>query len=414
MTKQNIFAIIIFIIILATSVMFVNIDKKNRIENYLQQQHKTINTQFNVIYDEKYQLSQIVYNELISNPNIIRIMNQTRKKNSEQSLKVLRNDLYSILNKKYIQWKLLGIQQLHFHLNDNKSFLRMHKPEKFGDDLSNIRESVKLVNQLKTTSHGFEMGRIISGFRFVFPIIADDGSHIGSVEASISTKNFKRELKQSFHSKINFIIKKTIVDKKAFSPVINKQYKTTPINKNFYANKIQQSNISKIPIKILEQIDNKLKKSKTFSVYFKYINGYKTITFYPIHNIKDNEIIAYFVKFNDSEYLTNLYKDFYIILTMLLALSLAIIIYIYNNNVYKSKLAQNIQMIHNQKEELTHTVHELEEQNIQIARQIEEGRKKDTLIAEQSRLASLGEMIGNIAHQWRQPLSAISTSASSL
>lgn len=39
--------------------------------------------------------------------------------------------------------------------------------------------------------------------------------------------------------------------------------------------------------------------------------------------------------------------------------------------------------------------------------------EKNKVIFEQAKLASMGEMIGNIAHQWRQPLSMISTIASS-
>ena len=34
-------------------------------------------------------------------------------------------------------------------------------------------------------------------------------------------------------------------------------------------------------------------------------------------------------------------------------------------------------------------------------------RKKDIIMFQQAKLASLGEMISNIAHQWRQPLSSI-------
>ena len=39
---------------------------------------------------------------------------------------------------------------------------------------------------------------------------------------------------------------------------------------------------------------------------------------------------------------------------------------------------------------------------------------KNKLFEEQSKLAAMGEMIGNIAHQWRQPLSAITTSITGL
>ena len=51
---------------------------------------------------------------------------------------------------------------------------------------------------------------------------------------------------------------------------------------------------------------------------------------------------------------------------------------------------------------------------IRIKEEVEKSREKDKTIFEQSKMAALGELIGNIAHQWRQPLTVISTSASGL
>jgi len=58
-----------------------------------------------------------------------------------------------------------------------------------------------------------------------------------------------------------------------------------------------------------------------------------------------------------------------------------------------------------QQEELRELTHTLEER---VAQKTEENARKDRLIIHQARLAELGEMIGNIAHQWRHPLTRLS------
>ena len=41
-------------------------------------------------------------------------------------------------------------------------------------------------------------------------------------------------------------------------------------------------------------------------------------------------------------------------------------------------------------------------------------KKQQHILAQQSKMAAMGEMLGNIAHQWRQPLSVITTVATGM
>ncbi|MAD41413.1 MAG: hypothetical protein CL623_03375 [Arcobacter sp.] len=49
--------------------------------------------------------------------------------------------------------------------------------------------------------------------------------------------------------------------------------------------------------------------------------------------------------------------------------------------------------------------------NEKVKMEINKNIEKNEILAQQSKMAAMGEMIGNIAHQWRQPLSMISTVA---
>jgi len=76
-------------------------------------------------------------------------------------------------------------RQFQFHLPPATSFLRVHKAEKFGDDLSSFRHTVVKVNETQKAISGLERGVAGLGMRGVVPVF-NAGKHVGSVEFGLS------------------------------------------------------------------------------------------------------------------------------------------------------------------------------------------------------------------------------------
>ncbi|NVJ93827.1 MAG: methyl-accepting chemotaxis protein [Methylocystaceae bacterium] len=78
-----------------------------------------------------------------------------------------------------------GARQFQFHTPPATSFLRLHKPQKFGDDLSSFRHTVTNTNATQKSTLGLEVGVAGLGVRGVVPVF-NKGAHIGSVEFGMS------------------------------------------------------------------------------------------------------------------------------------------------------------------------------------------------------------------------------------
>lgn len=82
-----------------------------------------------------------------------------------------------------------NFEKFHFHLPHNQSFLRVHAPAQFGDDLSATRPMVVAANRTRQQQAGYEL--ITEGlfYRVVQPV-SHNGRHVGTVEFGIKVHEF--------------------------------------------------------------------------------------------------------------------------------------------------------------------------------------------------------------------------------
>ncbi len=163
-----------FCLLIGAIVTSTAIERKN---SFIQAEHLKLISKYNGVekgFEDKAELATALALVVASMPDVQNAFGfRNRQQLQDLTLPFFKNEK-----------EKLSLAQFQFHTAPATSFLRLHKPEKFGDDLSSIRQTVIEVNRSKKSVSGIEKGRAGLGIRGVVPVYMK-GNHTGSVEFGI-------------------------------------------------------------------------------------------------------------------------------------------------------------------------------------------------------------------------------------
>jgi signal transduction histidine kinase len=410
---------LVFVIVVGFAYLVLHAEKSYKTEKYIANKSKEHKAMYNAVYHSFKKRADLAYSLILNNHSIQNIYRKLQTTNLKE-VSALQSELQNAFKKEYKLLKNEGVDNLHFHTKDNYSFLRFHNLKRNGDDLSKIRKTVVHVNKFKKPVHGFEVGRFHNGYRFVYPLFdLTNGNHLGSVEISFGLKYFVMEFIETLDVLSNFRIKKEIVDRKYDKDSIEKLYKVGRIE-NYYSQKdilslIHKDKRTKIKtlkadIKTIENGVSHVEKGNTISLF-----DYKSrtlITFIPVFNNVTKEVCGFTTIRSNDKYIYNKRINTFFILLLIAFISLFSLYYIYRKSTQHKEIQELLQNeVDKKTKELQDINNNLEEK---VKEEVDKNIKHELKIYEQSKLAGLGDMIGNIVHQWRQPLSSMSALTSAL
>lgn len=311
MDKMFFFSLSIFIFIYFFYFLAVHFYYQEQENSYIHTYNESVKVDFENISSKYSDIAQIIFKLEIENAKIFEILQKAQDPSKKDEA---RDALYEQLKDKYEQNKLYGVRQLHFHLSNNESFLRMHKPNLYGDNLTNSRPTVRWVNEHHQRLDGFEEGKVYNGFRHIFPLFYQYDSsnkfYMGSVEISFSSFSFIKDLASTDRSRGSFLVKSNIVNTKLFtnqtSNYENSIYEGWSFDKAVIEklrNLSIDADISLIDPKEYNFIQENIDKGKVFSTRNE--NKDYLFTFIPLTNPITNEVVAVFILQKDKAIFLN-------------------------------------------------------------------------------------------------------------
>ncbi len=388
--KNRVYILVILLISVIVTI-FLYLETKSRIDVLKTKTKKIHKGQINSAINQYKASNKFIFDSIINDDEVLILQKKALESKSEEEQDIYRKALHKKLKYLYSHLKEYGVKQLHFHFPDATSFLRFHKPSRYGDDLTNIRYSIVVANRDLKPVFGFEEGRIFNGYRLVYPLFYKK-EHIGSVEISIGFDAINKISLKNYHTFQYMVLNKNVVENKVFSGE-KKNYDKSLISNQFYHEINSFSNYKsgflnnekRITINTFIEINEQLQKEITNKELLEYKNIVKFIkvdeiyyfvSLMPINNIQDKNI-GYIISYDYCECVQDMYNEFYMKVVLVVILLIVIFFYIFKQHQSKRKL-----------KEITEIANE----------------ERDNAMASSKAKA---EFLANMSHEIRTPLNAI-------
>ncbi|NPA95691.1 MAG: hypothetical protein GXO58_09730 [Thermodesulfobacteria bacterium] len=209
-------------------------------------------------------------------------MARVKKAIEEQDRTFLLNTIKPIV--KSLNSKIETKIRVHFHVPPGRSFLRVWKPQKFGDDISSFRKTVVDVLRTGRPVKGIEAGRVGLAVRGVAPIFGQDKTKpIASVEVITNLASLAHLVEKTIHSPIQLFALRKVEQTAAVSKFdqLGKFTVLTKVPEEYYSKIDEQfltdtlkkgTNIKKVGNFLILGVRLHDYKNEPTGVYVQYLN----------------------------------------------------------------------------------------------------------------------------------------------
>jgi len=340
MNKLKIKILTVTIIVVANliSFYFLELNKNKSINLVKSSVLSNFQIRLDILLYNQERYANMFYRDILATKNFIELFTKFKIANKDEQ-DIIRTQLINVLKPEFNIFKSEGINIFQFVDSKNISILRMHKPEKFGDDLTKTRSDFVSVNKSQEILRVFSQGKNNHGFRNIYPIFSKTGNYLGAMEISFSGNSVQDYFTLTSQTHTHLIIKKNNMNS------INNRYLESKEHKSFFIDNYMINDKTehiihskKLFHNIKDEISGHFNIGNSFAIYNNIDKQKNMIIFLPISNITQTENIAWIIIYQKNNSIYRILKSHFIVQTVL------ILLYIFLGYIIYHKLVSQIQM----------------------------------------------------------------------